>query len=218
MDFKGVIFDLDGTLLDTTQAHILAWIEASKSLGIHEVDEAFIRQQLGKTSLDIAKEILIHYNKPTNLVERLANLKDTLFIEKYLKESKLIPNVKKMLYSLKNKGIKIAIVSSNPSSVIREVLKHMDILKYVDVIIGQDDVKEPKPSPQPILKAISEMNLRKEEVLVVGDSIYDIIAAKRAGVKVYGVLTGVGSLTELRNAGAVRVLRNASMLVDYVSL
>ncbi len=214
---KAVIFDMDGTLIDTSEAHIRAWLEASKSIGIKGLKADDVRRHLGKTSLAIAKGLLRHVGVSKDLAERLAELKDKLFLKKYVYMVPPFPHSAITLSSLKAQGIKVAVVSSNPSQLIKEVLRSTGLLKYVDVIVGQDEVREGKPSPEPILKALSKLGVRKGEALVVGDSRYDMIAAKRAGVRAYGVLTGVDTANELLKAGAQKVLPTLKELLDDIA-
>ncbi len=217
MRVKAVIFDMDGTLIDTSEAHIKAWLEASRSIGIRGLKADDVRCHLGKTSLAIAKGLLRHVGVSEDLAERFAELKDKLFLKKYVYMVPPFPHSAITLSSLKAQGIKVAVVSSNPSQLIKEVLRSTGLLKYVDVIVGQDEVREGKPSPEPILKALSKLGVGKGEALVVGDSRYDMIAAKRAGVRAYGVLTGVDTADELLKAGAQKVLPTLRDLLDDIA-
>ena len=217
MRVKAVIFDMDGTLIDTSEAHIKAWLEASRSIGIRGLKADDVRRHLGKTSLAIAKGLLRHVGMSEDLAERFAELKDKLFLKKYVYMVPPFPHSAITLSSLKAQGIKVAVVSSNPSQLIKEVLRSTGLLKYVDVIVGQDEVQEGKPSPEPILKALSKLGVGKGEALVVGDSRYDMIAAKRACVRAYGVLTGVDTANELLKAGAQKVLPTLRDLLDDIA-
>ncbi len=207
---QGLLFDLDGTLVDTTIAHIRAWIEACKIMGI-PADEAEVMRLLGRTSLEIAHALLVTHQKE-DLAPQLASLKDSLFEEKYVSLIKAFPEVESVLLFLKRSSIKVAILSSNPRSLIMRVLSQTGLIGLVDVVVGQDEVRKGKPSPEPVFLALQRLDLAPQQVVMVGDSIYDIIAARRAHVVPIGVTTGVHSAEELLAAGAIFVLRKLSEL------
>ena len=213
--FKNAIFDLDGTLVDTLDAHVLSWREACIRFGIRDVTRDELISLFGRTSPDIARGIL-NARKITDeeKVMTLADLKDNLFKSKYIVKVRPLPGVHDLLTFLKNNEMRIAVVSSNPRLVILKMLEVSSIRRYVDVIVGQDDVDKGKPSPEPILKALSLLNAKPAESIVIGDSIYDIMAARRAGVVGIGIATGVSSPADLIKAGARFVVKDLHELLN----
>ncbi|RLE99083.1 MAG: hypothetical protein DRJ59_08280, partial [Thermoprotei archaeon] len=194
MIVKAIIFDLDGTLVETGEAHLNAWLEACRRFSLRNVTADEVRKHLGKTSLDIAQGLLSARGlESLEDAARLADLKDKIFAEKYAGTVTPIEGVSDVLNVLKSRGLSIAVVSSNPRRVILTMLKAANLAAYVDVIVGQDEVKKGKPDPEPILKSLERLKVDSREVLVVGDSVYDIEAATRAGVLAIGVTTGVSS-------------------------
>ena len=214
---KGVIFDLDGTLVDSKNAHILAWIEACKRIGVNVSKEDVIKH-FGKTSESIARALLEEKHANVNLTKQLAELKDKLFFEIYYQYVKPLPFAKDILKLLKEKHkLKICIVSSNPKEAIKKVLRITSFIKYVDEIVGQDEVTKGKPEPEPILLALKRLKLKPNEALVVGDSVYDIIAALRAGVRAIGVCYVKEHEKRMREEGAIFVGRDLKKVYDFLT-
>jgi len=219
MDLNCAIFDLDGTLVDTVDAHVLSWTEACRRMGITDVSRNELISLFGRTSIDIAKEILRARSISLTKAEQLSSIKDKLFEECYVVKVRRLPGAKEVLSFLKSRGVKVVIVSSNPRSVITKMLVATDLKEYVDLIIGQDDVSKGKPSPEPILKALSYLKARPEDAIMVGDSIYDVQASIKAGVLAIGIATGVSSPIDLLRAGArfvVMDLYELKRLLEYL--
>jgi len=213
---KAVIFDLDGTLVNSTPSHISAWLEASRIIGLTNIRRSHVDKLMGRTSYDIARELLQIANKPTSLAHKLAKIKDELFIEKYTDQVEVIDNADQVLRTLKSRGLKICVVSSNPRELILKVLKNTGLAKYVDSVVGQDEVIKGKPDPEPILLALRRLSVRPNEAIVVGDSEYDIIAAKRAGVKSIGVSKNSSKRTKLAKCGALATVDALSDIIGVI--
>ena len=216
MKLKGIIFDLDGTLIDSKVAHVKAWIEACKLIGLGKLKDEDVVKHFGKTSIAIAEALLKEHGVDVKLAPRLADLKDKLFFEKYYKLVKPYEFLNELLRFLKERQVRICIVSSNPREAIFKILRFLSIVDYVDCVVGQDEVKEGKPSPEPILLALKRLKLEPKEVIVVGDSIYDVIAAKRANIIAVGVTHSSKSPNELKEAGALSVVRDLKELFNFL--
>jgi len=188
-------------------------------MGITDVSRNELISLFGRTSIDIAKEILRARSISLTKAEQLSSIKDKLFEECYVVKVRRLPGAKEVLSFLKSRGVKVVIVSSNPRSVITKMLVATDLKEYVDLIIGQDDVSKGKPSPEPILKALSYLKARPEDTIMVGDSIYDVQASIKAGVLAIGIATGVSSPIDLLRAGArfvVMDLYELKRLLEYL--
>jgi len=204
---KVAIFDMDGTLVDSTEAHIESWIETFRSIGVHTSYEE-VSKLMGRTSEDIAKSILDMHGMRSINPSELARRKDKLFEQEFTDRVKAFPYAKKALKALHERGIRIAVVSSNPKQLVVKILKEKSLYEYVDVIIGQDEVSRGKPHPEPILLVLSKLKVKPEEAVVIGDSTYDVQAARAAGVIAIGVCTGISTAKELKKAGAKTVVKN----------
>lgn len=188
-----LIFDLDGTLLDTSQDITNAINHAIKPLGLKPLS-------VKKTTSMVGYGI-------TKLIENLVSAqfqKKTLnrFLEYYSKHlldnTKPYPQVKETLSELVN--YKKAVISNKRESYSREVLDGNGLLEFFDIILGSDSVAERKPSPAPIFEVLKRADVSKEEAVIIGDSNFDIDAGKAAGIKTIAVTYGYRSKENLKEA------------------
>lgn len=175
--FKYILFDFDGTLIDTNELIILALNEAARKYIHRTLDREDLNAILGKYLEDQMKQLSPeHYMK-------LMHFYKEFYKEHQDQMTKEFPGIKQMLKSLKNNGCKIAIVSAKGRSGIEHSLKKFKIDPYIDVIISASDVQNNKPHPEPALKALEALKADTEKALMIGDSPYDILCGKNAGIK-----------------------------------
>lgn len=209
MNIKGIIFDLDGTLIDSRSAYIKAAQLAYTKLGLKPLTEI--------AALEIPKKI--EQKLPLNLE---INNESENFLEIYLNyyyliselETKILPNTLSTLEFL-SKRVKLALVtmrSVSKGSLLNE-LNHFSIGKFFDPIITALDAK-PKPAADPLINCIKKMNLNREECLIVGDSVNDIRAGKAAGITTVAVLSGIYSYDELSNEKPDLIIQSIFSLTD----
>jgi len=198
-----VLFDLDGTLANSTEAHIAAWLKSLEYLGISRSRELLTRL-MGLSSIDIARKLL-----PPHMAERaeeLADIKDGIFMKEMVRLAKPVLGAREVVLLAKRLGMKCGVVSMNPRRVIIQILDTIGLLELMDVIVGTEDVERGKPAPDPILEACMQLGVNPREAVYIGDSVYDVQAATAAGA--VSVLIGspragvrphfaVGSLKEL---------------------
>ena len=178
---KLVIFDLDGTLVESVDFHVKTFEEACRQMGI-EVDEKLkeeFRKRVGKKFEEIASEILPSLSDEE--VERLSKVKWELS-EKLLEEIK--PN-ERIIEFIRNapENYEFALFSSSSKKFVMKVLEKLGIKDRFRVVIGKENVREGKPSPEGILKILEKTGIGKENAMYVGDSEYDRQAAESAGIK-----------------------------------
>ncbi len=163
---RGIIFDLDGTLLDSLEERISAWQQAFTRFGI-ELDRNAIRPLIGLPGKDLAGR----YHEKKEEIDAM----EEAYFNRMLPEIPLFPDVEKTIEMLKNIGISIVIVTSSSRGTV-------NLLKLpVKEIITIDDVKRGKPGTEPYEKALAMMRLTPEMVMVVGDSENDLIPARKMG-------------------------------------
>ncbi|MEM4427125.1 MAG: HAD family phosphatase [Zestosphaera sp.] len=173
---RGVVFDLDGTLVDTVDLHVLTWVEACRELGV-EVSEAYVRGLVGLSAEDIAKSLVSDFNKAL----RLAKLKRKIYLAR-VNEVKLFPEVPEVLEELKYVyGLRLAVASSTNLETIVAVLKAKNIMDFFDSFVGSDIVSRGKPEPDMFIEALDRIGVRPHESFIVGDTEYDIIPANLIG-------------------------------------
>jgi len=209
---KLICFDLDNTLVDSDELHIFAFQEAFKEHKLPEVEDKVIKDLLSIQAENLIKKIYPELDDKKNK-EVTKTYKEYLikYSNRYIK---LFPNVLQILKKIK-KRYKIALISNTPHKGIISMLNSVGIdTKIFDVIIGTDDVNHGKPDADEILKA-EELTKHKAEYMI-GDSIYDIIAGKKAGCKTIAVLTGDFSKEELEKEKPDYIINDLSELKDIL--
>ncbi|MGA2107796.1 MAG: HAD-IA family hydrolase [Syntrophorhabdales bacterium] len=189
MPVKLLIFDLDGTLVDSSGDIAEAINYAFSPYGVSEVSVAETVTLIGEGLTRLIEKVIERKAPgldPGTLVAR--------FLEHYSAHvadlTRPYPGVEKVLKALSR--YKKAIVSNKTEALSMKVLEALDLLKYFDCVLGGDTLTEKKPSPAPILDVLSRLDMRPEEALIIGDSIYDIEAGRAAGVKTVAALCGYG--------------------------
>jgi phosphoglycolate phosphatase len=199
MSLKLIIFDLDGTLVDTVQDITNALNYALMSHGIKNLNVKETMKLVGEGITGLVEKVL---------PEGKEYLKDDVmkkFLEYYSEH--LIENSKEYLHvreTLENLNhFKRAVISNKRETLSKRLLKERDLKKYFNLIVGSDTAGERKPSPVPVLYVISKLSVRPEESIVVGDSYYDIEAGKMAGTKTVAVTYGYQPKELLKGADYV---------------
>ncbi|WP_346916041.1 pyrophosphatase PpaX [Clostridium sp.] len=174
---KAILFDLDGTIIDTNELILTSFnYVLNNYLGLNIRNEEIV-----ETFGIPLKDVMDHYAK-----ERAEELVDEYIrysLESHDKYIKSYNHVEEGLLKLKNKGFKLAIVTSKRRGTALRGLNCFDLEKYFDVIITPEDSKKHKPDGEPVLKACEVLKVKPEETIMVGDSHNDILCGKNAGSK-----------------------------------
>ncbi|WP_033916051.1 HAD family hydrolase [Campylobacter sputorum] len=193
MNNKIILFDMDGTLIDSTGAIHDGFTKAFKDNGdLLKLDYEHLNSLIGYP-LDIMFERL---GAPINEIYKYIHSYKEEYRNIYLKKTSLIDSARQAV-ELASSFAKLGIVTTKTSLYSKILLQHLEIDKYFDVVIGRDDVINPKPDSEPILKAINAINLKTNKVYMIGDTILDAKAAKAANVISIGLTCGYGSKDEL---------------------
>lgn len=175
---KTILFDVDGTLIDTEQIILESLqdtLETELNLNIHDLDLKFALGIPGKVAL---KEF-IHSEKDIDRIHAIWSQKLNDITDRAL----LFDQITELLEYLHSKNYTLGIVTSKVSSDMADELTRLDLEKYFDVVITADDTIKHKPHPEPILKAIDELNTHPKEAVYIGDSIYDYQCAQNSEVQ-----------------------------------
>ncbi len=207
---KAILFDLDGTILDSKDSIIDAVYKTVEKYSQKKITYKDIEARFGE-AFDKFIELLAPARKEDIMESYLAH------VENHHDELvSLFPNVKKILKQLKEQGIKLGIVTNKQRTLTIRALKLFNIEHLFDTIITLDDVKASKPDPKPILKAINDIKIDHEHVLMVGDTIFDIKSAQNAHVKV-AILDWYKSF-DSTDAQPDYLFSNLNELISYFSL
>jgi len=216
--FELVIFDWDGTLADTKEVIILSFQRVLSRIGCKVSDE-FLESLIGIGARNMFKEALkaagIQYNERTidELLEEKTRIHLTL-----TSKIKLFDGALDLLKALKP-FVKIALATMSNRRVIEKTLREKGILEFFDFIVTADEVEKPKPDPEIFLKCVEAMGYRPEKCVVVEDSVFGLIAAKRAGMRCIAVPSGFYSKSELEKENPdliVDSLRKKDKILAYI--
>ena len=203
-----ICLDLDNTLIHSDRCHTLAYNYALSKLNRRKVSPAFIFSLFGGPKSFVAEKLMPNATKKELAI--LLDLHDTYLIRNTARNARAIKGAKAAIHEIK-KEHELAVLSNSRHKTIIALLNSSGLKKSLfDVLIGYDDVKHSKPQPDEIFKA--EKLLHHKASLMVGDSIYDILAGKRARVKTIGVLTGNYSRTALLKYRPFKIIPSISHL------
>lgn len=182
-----LLFDLDGTLVDSVPDLALAVNKTLKDLGKAQVDQQTIRSWVGNGAKVLVERALSGSSSINNHLDQvLAKDALTLFLAHYKQclcvESVLYDDVKTGLYSLKSAGFRLAIITNKPTLFIQPILNSLGIDNLFELLIGGDTLAERKPHPAPLNYALKLLNVTAQQCVMIGDSKNDILAAKAANI------------------------------------
>ena len=214
----GVIFDLDGVLVDTGWAHKQSWYDLAEKEGFAMTDE-FFYSTFGMQNYQIIP-MLLGRDAQSNEVGHLSDWKEQRYRE--IIAEKLAPSegAKSLLIDLKNKDFLLAVGSSAPQANLEFVLERTDLQDYFDAYVTGQDVTNGKPAPDTFLKAAEKLSLGTDHCVVVEDAVQGVEAGKAAGMPVVAVTTTrsradlqradiiVDSLAQLQAQHFLELLRN----------
>lgn len=189
---KTILFDLDGTLIDSTEAILESFGIAYETFGRSVPDDEEITKLIGHP-LDLMFNML-----------GVASLEVNAYVNAYKEHYRIISRKKTFLLPLGFEAIKeaskiatLGVVTTKTAQYSEELLVHMGVMHYFKVLIGRESVQYPKPHPEPILKALAHLNANPTQTWMIGDTPMDLICAKEAGVESIGVLCGYSTKSEL---------------------
>lgn len=204
----GVLFDVDGTLADTNYLHTLAWSRA-----LHDADEwapmNAIHRLIGMGGDQLVPALLGHESKAANKA-RSSRYKELMG------DARVFPGAHDLLWRLHREGLAVVVATSAPDQELGSLLELLDADEAIDATTSADDVASSKPDPEVFLRAMAIGAVDPERALALGDSIWDIRAARAAGIGCIAVETGGFSQHELAEAGAVGVYRDVQEVLDQL--
>ena len=212
---RAVIFDVDGTLVDTNDLHTASWVEAFRRFG-HEIAFETVRRQMGKGGDQLIPAVL-----PRDVAERqgeeIKAYRGDLFMRDFLPRARAFPEVPALLRRVRAAGQRIVLASSSKADEVERYKEIAGIADLIDDATTADDAERSKPSPDIFQAALERIApIPPDDAMVVGDSPFDAEAAAKVRLRAVGLLCGGFPENELRKAGFVAAYRDpADLLANY---
>jgi len=208
---KGVIFDLDGTLIDSYEAIYQGFHHAYTKMGFRPLSYDQVKKQVGHSLEYIFRELLgEQYIQPAIILFRQR------YEEVFRTHTHLLPNAADVVKAIYDKGIKLAVATNKLGKSSRAILEHLQLSNFFSAIIGEGDGTRNKPDPEMLYLAIEKMAIPKDNAIMVGDSTIDIQAAHNARIRVYAVASGMTSREELAESRPTEVITSLNHLLKYI--
>jgi len=209
-----VLFDLDGTLMDSNYQHVSAWRAAFQRAGI-EVPSAFLHRCIGMHGdlliRAVQKEMGSSGGRSAEKLEKLHRE----FFARNLRGVTPLPGAVPLLQALSRRKVPWAIATGGDKSAVSKMIRPLRVPPAAPVITA-DDVDEAKPAPDVFLVAAQKLGIALGDCIVVGDSVWDLLGARRAKALGIGLLSGGYSDAELTRAGAYRVYKHPADLLEHL--
>src|SRR5215217_3789195 len=204
---KAVFLDIDGTLMDTNYLHIEAWAQAFEEVG-ERLPRSRIHHEVGKGS----EKLITEFVEEDQKAERVSELHSEYYA-KLQERGHPLPGAKELITSLVERGDEVWLATSAEPEELEHHMQELGAEGKISGVVSSDEAEESKPPPTSSGSPWSGRGLSPEDAVVVGDSIWDIEAAKEAGTRVAAVMTGGAfSRAELEEAGAYAVYEDCHEL------
>ncbi|HEX6873091.1 MAG TPA: HAD family hydrolase [Micromonosporaceae bacterium] len=197
-----MLFDLDGTLVDTTYVHTVVWWEAFARHG-YQIPMAQIHRAIGMGSDQLIPHLLGH--APTPARQRALRAEHDQEYRRYWGRLCPLPGARDLVRWCAERGYQVVLASSGSAEEVRMLRDLLDVDPLVAAATSADDASVSKPAPDLLHAALDQVGADHAEAVLVGDSVWDVLAARRCGLPCVGVECGGTSAAELRAAGAVEV-------------
>ena len=210
---SAAIFDLDGTLVDSNDLHVQAWQETFRHFG-KEIPMGKLREQIGKGA-DQYLPVFLSEKEMREIGKEMDEFRGQVFKKKYLHRVRPFPCVRQLFERLRTDGKKIALASSGKADEVEYYQKLMGIEGLVDCQTTADDVTHSKPKADVFIVTLRLLGqLSPEQAVVIGDTRYDMEAAKKMGLATIALRCGGFSEDDLRAAGAGAIFRDPADLLE----
>ncbi len=208
-----IIFDLDGTLIDSRKDIANSVNYTLKAIGLDPLEDRIITGYVGNGVRGLMEKILFPAN--SYLFDKGMSIFLDYYAEHLLDNTIFFPGVIETLNYFADK--KMAVVTNKPENLSVKTLKGLGVYNYFKAVLGGDSLEKKKPSPEPILKVLSDLNIQKEAAIIVGDGLQDIAAGKGAGIRTCAVTYGFTKTEELTKAEPTFIINSLHELKDRIS-
>lgn len=203
-----VLFDIDGTLVDSNYLHTLAWWRALRDAG-EQVPMSEIHPLIGMGSDKLLERLIGEEREGLREAhaEHFRPLKA---------EVRAFPGARELLVAVAGRGAQVVLATSSQEADLAELLAAIDAEDSISAIVHGDEVEASKPAPDIFATAVDKENLDPASTMVVGDTRWDIEAASKLGLETVAVLTGGTTRRDLEDAGALEVYASVADLLDHI--
>ncbi len=209
---RGVILDVDGTLVDSNDAHTKSWVDALAEFG-YSVPFAKIRPLIGKGGDKVLPET-IGVQSESDKGQKISQRRGEIFKARYLPTVHAFPGAQALLDHMRSRGLKLAVASSAKPDELRSLLQLVGAADLIEEKSSSKDAKQSKPDPDIVQVTLKKMDYLPNEVVMLGDTPYDIESAKKAAVRTIAFRSGGWKDADL--AGAIAIYDNtADLLAHY---
>jgi HAD superfamily hydrolase (TIGR01509 family) len=209
---KGVVFDFDGTLLDSMKIIFEALNEALSKRNLQKISLDLLGRMAGRPLSDIIKAKMY---VPEHTIEAIEKDLFKAYVNFCRTSCQLLPNVENTLKTLKSKHVKLGLLTTTPREPLKVAVKRLAISNYFDIMLAKDEAKS-KPDPDGLNQIITEFGVNRDECLYVGDSPIDILTGKAAGIRTIAVTTGLATVEQLKENAPDDIITNLEQLLMLI--
>jgi HAD superfamily hydrolase (TIGR01509 family) len=205
-----ILFDIDGTLVDSNYVHVVAWMYAFQSAGRH-VEAWRIHEAIGMDSGELLQRLL------GDEADEIGEQAKQEHSRRYAELSPVLQpfdGARELLRTVAARGVKVVLATSAPPDELERLRELLDVEEAIETVTNAEDVATAKPAPDIVQVALERAGVRADEAIFIGDAVWDVQAAGRAGVACIAVTSGGVHEAELRKAGAARLYPTVRDLLD----
>lgn len=211
--YKYVVFDLDGTLIDTAEGTVKMFQAGLKYAGINKDDE-YVKSLIGPP---FARTLVTKFGLSEEKARKAIDVSNEYMFDKGVYECKLFDGIRETLEKLKSKDIKMSVATSQPEESALIEARHVKILDYFDHFIANNLYQTKGSKSDFVGMCIDNMNvLDKNEAVMIGDKNPDIVGGRENGIDTIGVLYGYGDLKEIKDSNPVYIVNNPLEIADII--
>jgi HAD superfamily hydrolase (TIGR01509 family) len=185
---RAVLFDVDGTLVDSNDAHALAWVKAFTEHGV-KVDAIQVRRSIGMGG-DKLMPAVSGIEEDSDLGSKIAERRGEIFKQEFLPSLKPFPDADRLVAAMAQRGFVTVAASSAQEDELAALLKIAGAKSLMDAATSSDDADESKPAPDIVHAALQRARVAPSEAVMIGDTPYDVAAARSAGVRIIALRCG----------------------------
>ncbi|HEV2146089.1 MAG TPA: HAD family hydrolase [Longimicrobiaceae bacterium] len=209
---RAVILDIDGTLVDSNDAHAQAFLDAAEELGMEVPPFREVWRRIGMGGDKLIPEVW-GFEKESEQGAKLDGRKGEIFRERYLPGLQPTRGARALLHRLRDDGVKLVVATSAGKDDVKGLLERAGVRDLIQDATSADEVEESKPDPDIVHAALEDAGFPAEQVVMLGDTPYDVEAATRGGVRIVAVRSGGWGDEEL--SGAVAIYDDPADLLEH---